>query len=288
MHGWTGYLNKLAGYAHAADALRATHAACLELGVTFHLGDGVTELLYSEEAEEKESICIGARTASGAVHTADVVVLALGAALGTVLGVGIGRQITARAWSVGHVQLSEEEANQLRGIPVTYARDLGFFFEPDEKTRLLKVCPAGAGYTNSVKSKDVSESQSVSVPPEDSGWIPAHDEATIRKLLGETLPALADRPIVDKKLCWCADTADTEYIIDFVPGKSGVMVVSGDSGHGFKMLPMVGSWVKDVLEKMAQDIPRWRWKAGQDAGGDVSWRVGVSVDIKDVQDKVRG
>ncbi|KAK3309272.1 FAD dependent oxidoreductase [Chaetomium strumarium] len=282
MHGWTGYLNKLAGYAHAADALRATHAACRALGVTFHLGDGVMELLYKDHTN---NVCIGARAASGAVHTADVVVLALGAALGTVLGL-VGRQITARAWSVGHVQLSEEEAGRLKGIPVTYARDLGFFFEPDEKTRLLKVCPAGAGYTNFVKND--SEASPVSVPPEDSGWIPASDEATIRKLLGETLPALADRPIVDKKLCWCADTADTEYIIDFVPGKTGVMVVSGDSGHAYKMLPVVGSWVKDVLEGGSQDIPRWRWKAGQDAGGDVSWRVGESVDIKDVQDKVRG
>ncbi|KAK4234197.1 FAD dependent oxidoreductase [Achaetomium macrosporum] len=296
MQGWTGYLNRFAGYAHAADALRAMHAACCALGgVTFRLGDGVTALVYSngDDAQPK-GVCIGARTASGAVHTADVVVLALGAALGTVLGGphGVGRHVAARAWSVGHVQLSEDEASRLRRIPVTYARDLGFFFEPDARTRLLKVCPAGAGYTNFVSGEEGREEEtapvSVSVPPEDSGWIPARDEAMIRRLLRETLPALADRPIVDKKLCWCADTADTDYIIDFVPGKGRVVVVSGDSGHAFKMLPVVGNWVKDVLEKGRQDIPRWRWKEGQDAGGDVSWRVGESIDIKDVKETVRG
>jgi sarcosine oxidase/L-pipecolate oxidase len=266
---WTGYFNRLAGYAHAADALRAVHAACRALGVSVRLGDGASSLLFDGD---DDITCVGVRTLSGAELRADRVVLALGASVASLLP-QIGSQITAKAWSVGHVRLAADEAARLRGIPVTYARDLGFFFEPDPATGLLKLCPAGAGFTNFVRD-------GLSLPPPESSWIPPEDEERIRALLRETLPALADRPIVDKKLCWCADTADSEYVIDYVPGKKNLVVAGGDSGHAFKMLPVVGDWVRDVLEKGEQDVVRWRWKEGQTAAGEVSWRVGRPVDLK--------
>ncbi|KAJ9144202.1 FAD dependent oxidoreductase [Pleurostoma richardsiae] len=264
--GWKGYFNRFAGYAHAADAMTAVYSACCAFEVDFRLGDGVESLVFNGAA------CVGAKTQSGKEYRAEIVVLALGASLGVVLP-QVGRQVTAKAWSVGHVQLTPEEAARLRGIPVTYARDLGFFFEPDPRTGLLKLCPSGSGYTNFVR-------EGVSVPPANNDWIPPRDEEMIRKLLRETLPALADRPIINKKMCWCADTADSEYVIDYVPGKN-LLVVSGDSGHAFKMLPVIGNWVKEALEKGKQDIARWQWKEGQDASGEVSWRVGKTVDIKD-------
>lgn len=266
---WTGYFNRLAGYAHAADALRAVAAACRALGVSLKLGAGAASLLFDGGGDT----CVGARTLSGAEHRADRVVLALGASVASLLP-QIAPQITAKAWSVGHVRLSPDEAARLAGIPVTYARDLGFFFEPDRATGLLKLCPAGAGFTNFV-------GEGLSLPPADSNWIPPEDEEKIRALLRETLPALADRPLVDKKLCWCADTADSEYVIDYVPGKRNLVVVGGDSGHAFKMMPVVGNWVRDLLEKGEQDVARWRWNEGRGGAGEVSWRVGMPVDIKE-------
>ncbi|CAJ2501146.1 Uu.00g039990.m01.CDS01 [Anthostomella pinea] len=97
---------------------------------------------------------------------------------------------------------------------------------------------AGAGYTH--YTQVAGSDAKLSVPPENNAFIPAQDEAAIRRLLRETLPALADRPLINRTMCWVADTGDTEYVIDFVPNKKGVMVVSGDSGHAFKILPVVG------------------------------------------------
>ncbi|KAK3693466.1 FAD dependent oxidoreductase [Podospora appendiculata] len=267
MDGWVGYFNRLAGYARSADALRATYDAVNGLGVGIALDDAVATLDYDGHK------CVGATTASGKRYTADVVILTMGASVANLLP-SIGHQVTGRSWAIAHVQLTPEEAAKLAGIPVTYSRDLGFFFEPDP-TGLLKVSPSGSGYTN--KNKETG----ISVPPEDNNFMPPAEEEAIRKVLREHLPSLAERPLVNTKICWCADTADTDYIIDFVPGKEGLIVATGDSGHAFKMLPLVGGWVKDVLENGKQDIARWAWKEGNNAGGEVSWRVGKSRDLND-------
>ncbi|KAI0107385.1 FAD dependent oxidoreductase [Hypoxylon sp. NC0597] len=269
---WKGYFNSFAGYAHAADALTAVYSACIALGVTIHLNSAVRSLTYSGE------VCTGALTTAGKHYQASVTVLALGASLGSILP-QIKRQVIAKASPLAHIQLTAEEAAQLRGIPVTYARDLGFFFEPDHRTNLLKICPAMAGYTN------YDTLSGLSLPPEDNAFIPAQDEAMIRRVLRETLPTLADRPLIGRRVCWCADTADSEYVIDFVPGKKGLIVVTGDSAHAFKMLPTVGGWVKEVLEKGGQERRRWKWKEGSDAAAvDISWRVGENMDFKEVKE----
>ncbi|KAK7993160.1 hypothetical protein PG989_006541 [Apiospora arundinis] len=275
---WKGYFNRFAGYAHSADALTAVYSACCALGVKFCVGDAVKSLTYTSAKER----CTGAVTVSGKTYTAAMTVLTLGAALASVLP-EVGRQVAANAWSVAHIQLTPEEAQELRGIPVTYARDLGFFFEPDTRTNLLKLCPSGAGYTNFSGGPNGTSS----VPPDFNGFITPADEDKIRKLLRETLPGLAERPLINKHLCWCADTADSEYIIDFVPGKSNLIVASGDSGHAFKMLPIAGQWIVELAKAGKQEKSRWRWKQGQDAGGDVSWRIGCPVDLKDVPLAIR-
>ncbi|KAK0731903.1 FAD dependent oxidoreductase [Lasiosphaeris hirsuta] len=269
MDGWSGYFNPVAGYVRAKELLGAVWEVVKGLpGVEVKPGEKVVRLEYEGDR------CVGAVTEAGARYVADVVVLTVGASVGRLLP-SIGRQVAARSWSVAHVQLTEEEASRLKGIPVTYSRDLGYFFEPDPDTRLLKVCPSGAGFTNYVKETGIS------VPREDNDFLPAGQEEAVRKILREHLPGLADRPLVDCKICWCADTADSEYIIDFVPGTKGLVVVSGDSGHAFKMFPLVGGWVKDLLDAGEQSIARWRWKEGASAGGEVSWRVGTTRDLNE-------
>ena len=264
---WQGYYNHLAGYAHAGDALHATYSACCEKGVKFKLGDAVDELLWEGNR------CVGAVTASSKSYEADVVVVTLGASVVRLIP-RLAPQVTAKAWSVAHVQLTPSEAAKLRGIPVTYARDLGFFFEPDPRTHLLKICPSGAGITNYTGG-------SVSLPPQESSYIPAHDEEAMRKLLCETLPELAERPFVHKKMCWVADTQDSDYVIDYVQDKQGVIVATGDSGHGFKMLPIAGKWIKKVIEEGKQSESRWKWKTPTGTGGDISWRTGKLYDLSE-------
>ena len=96
---------------------------------------------------------------------------------------------------------------------------------------------------------------------------------------------MADRPFVDHKLCWFADTSDSEYCIDYVPDTDrSIICLSGDSGHGFKMMPIFGRWVVELVQKGEQPLPRWQWriedKRGQDWGKTVSWRIGQGAELK--------
>lgn len=288
LQGFRGYFNRLAGYAHSSDTLHATMLHCAANGVRFVTGEKagrVVELVYDAQTGP-DPVCIGVKTADDQFHAAKTTICALGA-YGAKLIPQLGDFIVARCWSVAHVQLTKKEADLLRGLPTTNVRDLGFFFEPDPETRLFKLCPLGAGFTNRSGRAD-----GVSLPPGDmlpppQDFIPVEDERKLRRLLGEMLPWMAERPFVDKKLCWFADTKDSNFCIDFVPGTNrSVVALSGDSGHGFKMMPIFGKWVVELLEAGRQSEQRWRWRDVHGKGDSwddaVSWRIGQSRELKDL------
>ena len=241
--GWKGYVCKYDGYVHSANALRGIYREARKNGVRFFLGEkvgAIEKIVYEGTGKGRKSI--GVQTKAGHFHDAKLVVLTVGAAAHNMVP-ELGTEVSAKSWSVAHIRLTEDETATLRGIPVTYARDLGFFFEPDPKTNLLKLCPMGGGYINTNPKTGVSEA-----PEGVLRFIPKEDEGKMRELLRQTLPYLADRPLVEKFICWFADTADSDFIVDYAPNtSSSVMVLSGDSGHGFKMFPIVGRWVDSLL-----------------------------------------
>ncbi|WZH46968.1 fructosyl amino acid oxidase [Fusarium acuminatum] len=279
LNGFAGYHNKLAGYGHSANALRAVYEQCVKLGVKFRLGkDGEVEsLLYASSREGTK--CIGAKTRGGSIHTADKTIVALGADAANLLP-RIGKQMTGRAWGVAHIQLTDEEAVELKGIPVTNVRDLAFFFEPDLKTKKLKFCHMGGAFTNYSYTRD-----GLSIPfPNlaDSQFMPHEDEVHIRQLLKEVFPQLAERPLIDQHLCWFADTDDSDFIIDYVPGtNASLAVLSGDSGHGFKMLPIFGQFVHKLLVDEKQVQPKWQWKDSKPKAA-AAWRSSDSQELAGV------
>ncbi|OAG42697.1 hypothetical protein AYO21_02980 [Fonsecaea monophora] len=289
VEGWKGYVNRLAGYAHSANAMEAVYRACMAKGVAFYLGPVVGEVQNLVHAPGSHSKVTGCRTRGGIIYEADLIIVALGANVAQILP-SISSQVTASCWGVTHIQLSPDEATKLEGIPVTNVRDIGFFFEPDPATNKLKLCHMGGGYTN---YGNTPPGQSVSLPYqtlEESRFIPDEDERQIRRLLREALPELADRPLVDNHLCWFADTPDSDYIIDFVPdtGKS-LVVLSGDAGHGFKMLPIFGDFVRGLLEAGEQRLQKWKWKIPQQQNGiaqQVAWRASKSRELGAIQSRL--
>ncbi|THW95618.1 oxygen oxidoreductase [Aureobasidium pullulans] len=286
LSGFSGYFNRLAGYAHSSDALHGAWLHLASVGVKFVLGESAgkaTEVLYETLPSSSYPRVVGIRTADGKVHQAKTTIVAMGAHAASLVP-SLGKFAMARCWSVAHVQLTKSECDLLRGIPTTNVRDLGFFFEPDPETRLFKLCPLGAGFTNNQQGLSLPPSERLPAPQD---FIPAEDERKLRRLLQEVFPWMAYRPFVDQKLCWFADTIDSNFCIDFVPDThKSLIILSGDSGHGFKMMPIVGKWVTELLAKGKQDEERWQWRTvdtrGEDWAKAVSWRIGSTRELKDL------
>ena len=75
----------------------------------------------------------------------------------------------------------------------------------------------------------------------------------IEKLIqqvAEYIPAVAEADIVAAKTCLYTNTADENFIIDYLPGyEKDVTIACGFSGHGFKFVSVVGEILADLAIK---------------------------------------
>jgi len=76
-----------------------------------------------------------------------------------------------------------------------------------------------------------------------------------------TFPALADAPVLLKRLCAYCDSWDGNLWIDHDPARPGLLVTAGDSGHAFKFTPLLGEIIADVLERRPnQFASKFAWR----------------------------
>lgn len=299
---YQGVLNKYAGYALASKAIQLLHQRCSDLGVKFLLGADGDILRLLRDPSNQQTV-IGIETSNGPQHfhpagKPGLVILAMGAHLPRVLPEA-RNQLTAKAWSVAHLELSSSEADLLKDSPVISLNDLGFWIEPvlvkqdekEDRPYLLKFAAHGGGWTRTLEDTSNIQDQEVTVPcslppPEPIHAIPASDEELLRELARLTLPtSIHNRQFVKKSMCWCADTASSDFLIDFAPGYQGLLVAGADSGHAFKFLPIFGQWVVDVVKSGEQPENRWRWKTAgncSNVGDNVAWRGGNIRDLNEV------
>jgi glycine/D-amino acid oxidase-like deaminating enzyme len=87
------------------------------------------------------------------------------------------------------------------------------------------------------------------------------EEQNLREFLSSTFPALADAPIVNTRICLYCDTNDGHFWIAADPERPGLIVATGDSGHGFKFAPVLGEIIADAVEEKANPLlQKFRWR----------------------------
>ena len=87
------------------------------------------------------------------------------------------------------------------------------------------------------------------------------EEARVRSFVASTFPALADAPIVHKRICLYCDTHDGHFWFAPDPERPGLVIATGDSGHGFKFAPVLGDIIADAVEGNSNPLlQKFRWR----------------------------
>lgn len=225
-----GYINHSGGWADAEGAIAFLAQKCSAKGVSFVTGERgtVTSLVLSDQR------VTGVRVSSGDVLHGDQVIIATGAWTPQILN--MKDAVISTAQPVGTIQLTPQEADRIRHMPIYIEMDTGFYCFPPNAQNLLKAARHGFGYENPVPVSHPGSSTHVSGPKlKSSGgkasFIPGEAEVAIRTGLKHLLPEFADRPWLKTSLCWYSDTHAGDFIIDRHPEIGGLFVATGGSGQ---------------------------------------------------------
>jgi len=120
-------------------------------------------------------------------------------------------------------------------LPAWVAFDEGIYGLPDLEHRGVKVAIDAHGPPADPESMDRT--------------VDAASLTRIREILRRRLPALADAPLLESRVCQYENTTNGHFLIDRLPDHDRVWIVGGGSGHGFKHGPMVGRYVADLIEE---------------------------------------
>jgi len=78
-----------------------------------------------------------------------------------------------------------------------------------------------------------------------------------RSYLKKRIPALADAPVTESRVCQYENTSNGDFLIDRHPDYKNVWLVGGGSGHGFKHGPAVGEYVVSMISNNGAREPRF-------------------------------
>ncbi|KAL9096760.1 MAG: hypothetical protein Q9165_001248 [Trypethelium subeluteriae] len=182
---------------------------------------------------------------------------------------------SATGQMVAYVDLNEEQQRKFANVPVPLNLTRGMFVVPSSQGH-LKVARHGFGYANPVRiphpeprKRRQGGEVTVSLPRttiEDPGfWAPREAEQACRETLRQMVPELAERPFSRTRLCWYSDTPKGDYLITYHPNFEGLFLATGGSGHGFKMLPVLGDKIVDcILRQPPEEFKhKWCWPDSQ-------------------------
>lgn len=251
-----GYLNRQAGYAESGLVVETLLRAAVAMGVVLNAGTSVVRFLFSK------SRATGVLTQQGETVSADHIVVAAGAWTPLLLP-ELAPVMFAVGQPVFHLQVPKPAFFQPPHFTV-FAADIsqtgwyGFPYHP--QAQIVKIANHGVG-------RRVN-------PAQDIRQVSSEEIQFLRSFLTESLPMLAEAPIVYTRLCLYCDTLDEHFWIDRHPGYAGLTVSAGGSGHAFKFAPLLGALTADSVEgKPNLYRERFRWRElRQDTQGEEAAR----------------
>jgi glycine/D-amino acid oxidase-like deaminating enzyme len=265
-----GYFNPQGGWAESGAVMSWLVQRARERGIAVH--EGRTALAVDEGGVELSALSAGsaasvasARSAGPSLRiTADRVLVAAGAwtplllpELAGLIEI-VGQPVLLfRVEPAGRGQAERWRAPRFPPYTADVGRT-GFYGFPALADGTLKLANHGAGRR---------------VHPDAPRDVEAGDEARFREFLARALPGLGQPALVGSRLCLYDDTPDGHFLIDQHPGRHGLFVAAGGSGHAFKFAPVLGELIADVVEGRPPEwAARYAWaprRVGRADIGDV-------------------
>ncbi len=235
-----GFYHAKGGFAESAGVVASLAGWARAAGVVVREGARMRSLLAPAHG-------VGVHTASGERLEAEHVVVATGAWTGRLLP-GLSHCFRPSGQPVFHLRPAEPERFRAERFP-TFTADVsrtGYYGFPLSRDGIVKVANHGRGRE---------------LDPDGDHAVTEDEHARMRAFLRESVPALADAPVVHTRVCLYSDTQDGHFWIAGDPDRAGVTVASGGSGHGFKFGPIVGPLIADAVEGRAHPLlDRFRWR----------------------------
>jgi glycine/D-amino acid oxidase-like deaminating enzyme len=243
-----GFLEQQAGYVESGCAVALLIERAKSLGVELREGckfaglDQIDNRVKGIVLEDRQRI-IG-----------DIVVMTAGAWTPYILPF-TRKFFRATGQPVFHLRPRKPELFTPERFPV-FGADIsttGYYGFPLSGEGVVKVANHGPGREMSPESSDRA------VTPQ--------EEKNLREFLSWTFPTLADAPIVYTRICLYCDTHDGHFWIAPDPERLGLIVATGDSGHGFKFAPVLGEIIADAAEGKSNPLlEKFRWRPEIRAG----------------------
>ncbi|KAL3469243.1 FAD dependent oxidoreductase [Aspergillus californicus] len=261
-----GYVNWSSGWADAEAGVRFAKERLDKEGknVRFVTGE-VTKLLLSEK---DNSAVTGVALADNTTISADLVILATGAWTASLIDLR-GRAVST-GQAIAYMRISDAEQRTLENMPTILNFATGIFIIPP-RNNVLKIARHAYGYQNPkavpLPGTTSGETMHVSIP-EKGVPIPLEGENAFRAALKQLLPAFAERPFINTRVCWYTDTPEGDFIITHHPSHTNLFLATGGSGHAYKFFPVIGDKVVDALEgTLSPQLKKlWDWPEAVDEG----------------------
>jgi glycine/D-amino acid oxidase-like deaminating enzyme len=227
-----GYFNPVGGFAESGNVVAQLAAEAKAAGVVLSGGARVSGVFV--EGSRAAGLVV-----DGQVVRAEHVVLAAGAWVPALLP-ELAAEFRAVGQPVFHLLPSDPSLFAAERFPV-FGADIsrtGYYGFPVTEKGIVKIANHGVGRV---------------VDPGGEREVTAAEHEALRAFLRRTFPDLADAPLAGTRVCVYCDTHDEHFWIARDPGREGLTVATGGSGHGFKFAPVLGDLI--AAAALGEDRP---------------------------------
>ncbi|KAK6197355.1 FAD dependent oxidoreductase [Scheffersomyces amazonensis] len=267
---YKGVLDSTSGILYASRACTYVQFILRKRGVRFITGGEqgqVKQIIQTDDGVVK-----GIETEDGVKHYADLTILAAGPWSAKLLP-ELTRLSEAQSGNVIHLKIPNVEGLQEKYSPKNFPillwkvnptdrSGIGIFplTVPENIMKIIVMRPKFRNPTP-VGNEGV---HTPSIPLEDESRITKVVISKVKEFISEFFPDLISHgtKIFKTEVLWYTDAINNNFIIDYVPSRKNLVVVTGGSGHGFKFLPNLGKFVVRLLEGHDVDgyLPIFKWR----------------------------